>query len=113
SASEEGASAVEVSAVSTAGGALPVGGVGSPAEAGASGAGAALGGGATWAPGGGPAVGINGGGWNQPPSSMMCRAANGNSATWRARLIARDNRRWCFAQVPVLRRGTVLPWLDM
>ena len=37
----------------------------------------------------------------------------GNSAIVRARLIARASLRWCFAQVPVLRPGRILPRLEI
>jgi hypothetical protein len=33
----------------------------------------------------------------------------GKSATCRARLIAMVSERWCLAQVPSLRRGSILP----
>jgi hypothetical protein len=31
------------------------------------------------------------------------------SAIMRARLIASDTLRWCLAQLPLMRRGTILP----
>ena len=33
----------------------------------------------------------------------------GNNAIWRARLIAKVNIRWYLAEVPVTRRGKILP----
>jgi hypothetical protein len=33
----------------------------------------------------------------------------GKRATWRERFIARESWRWCFAHVPVCRRGLILP----
>src|SRR5437879_1304649 len=35
--------------------------------------------------------------------------ANGSSAMFRARLTATPNQRWCLEQVPVMRRGKILP----
>ena len=41
-----------------------------------------------------------------------CCGAYGSSATWRARLRATASSRWCAAQVPVLRRGSILARSD-
>jgi hypothetical protein len=36
-------------------------------------------------------------------------AVNGISAMFRARLMAKQTRRWCFAQFPEIRLGTIFP----
>src|SRR3954454_8097639 len=44
-----------------------------------------------------------------PPETRMCSAVKGSKATWRALFKASVNMRWWRAQVPVLRRGSILP----
>ena len=39
--------------------------------------------------------------------------ANGKSAIWRARLMAWAKARWCFAQLPVCRRGRIFPCVQI
>jgi len=47
------------------------------------------------------------------PDGYRDAVVNGKSATCRARLIAVVSERWCLAQVPSLRRGSILPRSEM
>ena len=44
-----------------------------------------------------------------PCPVVYAPAANGSRAIFRARLMASDSARWCVEQVPVRRRGRILP----
>ena len=48
----------------------------------------------------------------RPAQGRRCCGAYGRRATWRARLSATASSRWCPAQVPVLRRGSILARSD-
>jgi hypothetical protein len=47
------------------------------------------------------------------PDNYRVAVVKGRSATCRARLIAIVSDRWCLAQVPSLRRGSIFPRSEM
>jgi hypothetical protein len=47
------------------------------------------------------------------PDGYRDAVVKGRSATCRARLIAIVSDRWCLAQVPSLRRGSIFPRSEM